>query len=248
MTHKTKGIVLRTVKYGETSVVATIFTEKFGIQTYMVNGVRTTQKKGSKAAMMQPGAILDMEVYHNELKGMQRIKECNWHVIYQQLFSDVIKNSIAVYVIELLTKTLKQPEANDELFCFCEDCFLFLDQSEMADAANFALYFSLQLPQFMGFKIQSPDPGLETESEIYLDLKEGIFVTDKPKHNYFIQGELTKHTIELLKVIHPEELNEVKLNKEIRKILLTAYQQYYALHLQDFGQMKTMKVLQEVLG
>jgi DNA repair protein RecO (recombination protein O) len=57
-----------------------------------------------------------------------------------------------------------------------------------------------------------------------------------------------KHTIELLKVIHPNELNEVKLNKEIRKVLLTAYQQYYALHLQDFGQMKTMKVLQEVLG
>jgi DNA repair protein RecO (recombination protein O) len=49
-------------------------------------------------------------------------------------------------------------------------------------------------------------------------------------------------------VIHPDELNEVKLNKEIRKLLLSAYQQYYALHLQDFGQMKTMKVLQEVLG
>jgi DNA repair protein RecO (recombination protein O) len=248
MTHKTKGIVLRTVKYSETSVVATIFTEKFGIQTYMVNGVRATQKKGSKAAMMQAGAILDMEVYHNELKGMQRIKECNWAVIYQEIFSDIIKNSIAVYVIELLTKTLKQPEANDELFYFCEDSFLFLDQSKIADAANFALFFSLQLPQFMGFKIQSPDPDMEAESEIYLDLREGIFVLDKPIHNFFIQGELVKHTIELLKVVHPDELNEVKLNKEIRKILLTAYQQYYALHLQDFGQMKTMKVLQEVMG
>lgn len=248
MTHKTKGIVLRTVKYGETSVVTTIFTEKFGIQTYLVNGVRTSQKKGSKAAMVQPASILDMEVYHNELKGMQRIKEFNWHIIYEELLSDVIKNSIAVYVIELLNKTLKQPEANDDLFNFCEDSFLFLDKAAVADAANFALFFSLQLPQFMGFKIQSPTPGFETEEEIYLDLKEGIFTLDKPEHHYFIQGEPVKHTIELLKVIHPDDLKEIKLNKDIRRNLLMAYQQYYALHLQDFGQMKTMKVLQEVLG
>ncbi len=37
--HNTKGIVLRTVKYGETSVIVTIFTELFGIQSYIVNGV-----------------------------------------------------------------------------------------------------------------------------------------------------------------------------------------------------------------
>jgi len=248
MTHKTRGIVLRTVKYGETSVVTTIFTEKFGIQTYLVNGIRTLQKKGSKTAMMQPGSILDLEAYHNDLKGMQRIKEFSWSHIYNHIFSDVIINSIAVYVIELLNKTLKQPEANQDLFDFCEDCFLFLDKSTVADAANFALYFSLQLPQFMGFKIQSPEPQLETETDIYLDLKEGIFSTDKPFHPHFIQGESVRYTIELLKVIHPEELKEIKLNKDIRRSLLTAYQQYYALHLHEFGQMKTMKVLQEVLG
>ena len=39
MTHKTKGIVLRTVKYGETSLVATVLTELFGVQTYMVTGL-----------------------------------------------------------------------------------------------------------------------------------------------------------------------------------------------------------------
>ena len=75
MTHKTKGIVLRTIKYGETSVVVTIFTELFGVQTYMVNGVRTTKKSSAKANHFQPGAILDLVVYHNDLHSMQRIKE-----------------------------------------------------------------------------------------------------------------------------------------------------------------------------
>jgi DNA repair protein RecO (recombination protein O) len=78
ITFKTKGIVLKTVKYGETSVIVTAFTELFGTQTYLQNGVRTSNKKGQgKANLFQPGAILDLIVYHNELKNIQRIKEYN---------------------------------------------------------------------------------------------------------------------------------------------------------------------------
>ena len=94
--HKTKGIVLRTVKYGETSLIVTIFTELFGIQSYLVNGVRTSTKKGSgKANLFQPAAILDLVVYHNELKHLNRIKEFKWCYLYQNIFSDVKKNAVA---------------------------------------------------------------------------------------------------------------------------------------------------------
>ncbi len=64
--HKTKGIVLRTVKYGETSMVVTIFTEFFGLLSYMVHGVRTSTKKGTgKANLFEPAAIPHLVVYHN---------------------------------------------------------------------------------------------------------------------------------------------------------------------------------------
>ena len=153
MTHKTKGIVIRTIKYGETSVVATLFTELFGIQTYLVNGVRKSQKKSGLSIMLQPGAILDLEVYHSSGKNMQRIKEANWSFLYDNLLSDVVKNSILTYLLELLFKTLKQPESNPDLFYFCEDAFMHLDQADKETTANFALYFSLHLPHFFGFKI-----------------------------------------------------------------------------------------------
>ena len=69
----TKGVVLRTLKYGETSVIVTIFTELFGIQSYIVNGVRVSTKKGSgRANLFQPSAILEMIVYHNEIKQIGR--------------------------------------------------------------------------------------------------------------------------------------------------------------------------------
>ena len=244
MTYKTKGIVLRAIKYGETSLVVTIYTELFGLQTYMVNGARTAKRSGTKAAMFQPAAILDLEVYHNDQKSMQRIKECSWAFLYNHLFSDVIKNCIALYMVELLQKTLKHPESNSDLFYFCEDSLLQLDAAEKNIAANFALFFSLHLADFFGFKINSSNL---KNKEIYLDLKEGEFVLQQPVHPNFILGQHASVTAELLKTRIPAELDQLKLNKQTRRELLLKYQDYYALHIHDFGKLKTLQVLNEVL-
>src|SRR5215217_7923213 len=139
MIYKTKGIVLRTIKYGETSVVVNIFTEVFGIQSYLVNGIRTSSKTLSKASLFQPTSILEMEVYHNELKNLQRIKEFKWNYLYKNILNDVTRNSVALYMVELLQKCLKQPENNIDLFQFSEDAFIQLDLADDAVAANFPL-------------------------------------------------------------------------------------------------------------
>lgn len=243
MTHKTKGIVLRSIKYGETSLVVTIFTEMFGIQTYMVNGVRTSKKSSAKANHFQPTAILDLIVYHSENKSMQRIKEFSWAVLYTNLLSDVIKNSIASYMAELLQKCLKQPEANTELFIFCSASFLQLDKSNKIIAANFALFFTLHLAHFFGFRMTDNF----SSNNLVLDLQEGNFIDHQPAHPHFIDGKNAELTARLLKVMQPFELEEFKLNQEIRRMLLLRYLEYYALHIHDFGQMKTLMVLHEVL-
>ena len=248
MTHKTKGIVLRTVKYGETSLVVTIYTELFGVQTYMVNAVRTTKRSGNKAAMFQPAAILEMEVYHNDQKNMQRIKEYNWAFLYQHILSDVIKNSIALYMVELLYKTLKQPESNSNLFYFCEDALMQLDAAEKNIAANFALFFSLHLADFFGFRIHGSNIKNIPVENLYLDLREGEFAAFQPTHPDFIHGIHAAVTEELLKIRLPAELDQLKLNQQTRRELLLKFQDYYALHIHDFGQMKTLQVLHEVLS
>ncbi len=243
--HKTKGIVLRTVKYRETSVVVTIFTELFGVQSYLVNGVRTSSKKGSgKANLFQPTAILDMVVYHNELKQLQRIKEFKWGHLYQHILSDVRKNAVALFMIELLTKCLKQPESNPELFEFAEDAFLHLDACNDTVMANFPLFFSLHLPFFLGLRISDN----YSVQNCWLDLLEGSFVDKQPLHPHFLEDKQAAVTSQLLKVMQPAELADIKLNHEFRRNLLHAYETYYALHVQDFGTMKTLPVLREIVA
>jgi DNA repair protein RecO (recombination protein O) len=245
MIHKTKGIVLRSIKYGETSLVLTVFTELFGLQSYIVNGVRTVSKKGSsKSVFFQPSAILDLVVYHNEFKNLQRIKEYKWAHLYQHIFSDVRKNSVALFIVELLTKCLKQPEANAELFYFVEDALVHLDKSNDTVAANFPLFFAVHLAVFFGFRINDEF----SEEKHYLDLEEGLFTDTQPKHPNYLDDKAAEITSYILKVQQPTELGELKLNQEFRRFLLSSYEAYYQLQIADFGTMKTLPVLREMMN
>ena len=241
---KTRAIILRTVKYGETSLVVSAFTELFGLQTYLVNGVRTSKKSGLKASLYQPASVVDMEVYHNERNTMHRIKECNRTHIFTNVLTNVIKNSVALFLMELLYKLLKQPEQNSDLFYFCEDALLQLDEAPAHVTANMPLFFALHISHFFGFKI---DDNFSEENN-FLDLQEGNFISERPHHTYFIEGENAIISSELLKIMLPAELNDIKMNHLKRRELLQRYMEYYVLHIQDFGQMKTLAVMQEVLG
>jgi DNA repair protein RecO (recombination protein O) len=243
--HKTRGVVLRTVKYGETSLVVTIFTELFGIQSYLVNGVRTSSKKGpGKANLFQPAAILDLIVYHNELKNLQRIREFKWAVLYQHIFFDVLKNSVALFMVELLQKCLRQPEPNPELYYFVEDAFLHLDAGESRVLANFPLFFILHLAGFFGLRIDD----IYNERYPFFDLAAGQFVAEHPQHPHVLEGNHSYITAQLLRVRQPEELHELALNQDTRRILLQAYLTFYVLHVPDFGELRTLAILQTVLS
>jgi DNA repair protein RecO (recombination protein O) len=210
-----------------------------------VNGVRVSTKKGTgQAVLFQPSAILDLVVYHNELKQLQRLKEFKWAHLYKHILSDVKKNAVAVYMVELLTKCLKQPESHPDLFHFAEDAFIYLDEGNEAITANFPLYFALHLPVFFGFRMHDN----YSSRNCFLDLQEGSFVEERPSHPYFLEDAQAMVTSQLLKTQRPEELEEIKLNHDFRRSLLYVYEKFYALHLHDFGTLKTLPVLREILA
>jgi DNA repair protein RecO (recombination protein O) len=244
MTHKTKGLVLRTVKYGETSLVATVYTELFGLQTYLVRGVRQQTKRGmGKANLFQPGALLDMVVYHNELKNMQFIREFKWSYLYKNLYSDVIRNSVAVYMIELISRSIRQPESNAELFYFIEQNLVLLDEAEPRVVANLPLHFALHLAAWLGFGIADKDGN----EEAVLDMQEGKFTTETPAHGAYLDGRLADATAELVSIQNAVSTFRVKLNQQQRRQLLQAYEQFYLYHISEFGSLKTLPVLEAVL-
>ncbi len=244
MTHKTKGIILRTINYGETSVITTAYTELFGVQSYIVKGVRKGSKTSQgKSSFFQPGAMLDLEVYHNTLKNLQFIKEFQWGYLYVNVFFDVVRNAVAMYMIELLQRSLKQPEANPELFYLIEGSLTQLDKGSDALIANLPLYFTLHLADELGLRFNGE---YSAETPI-IDLQEGTFVQNIPQHPHYIADELAKATFAINNIMFYNDLENIHLTRTARRSLIYAYLQFFMLHIQDFGELRSLQVLQEVL-
>lgn len=245
MIQKTKGIVLRPVKFGETSLIVTMFTELFGLQSYLINGVRQASKKGSaKATFFQPASILELVAYHNNFNQLQRLREYKWDYLYQHVLSDIRKNAVALFMVELLAKCLKQPEANPDLFYFVEDALHHLDEANDAVTGNFPIFFALHLAVFFGFRI-SDDYSAEKH---YLDLQEGRFTEHQPQHQLYLLDREAAAVSDFLKIQQPQELEQLYLNQDMRRRITHGLEQYYAFHIPEFGTLRTLPVLREVMS
>src|SRR5271170_477389 len=107
MLHKTRGIVFKATDYGDTSIIVQVFTEKFGLQSYIINGAKKTKAKISRN-MFQPLHLLDIVVYYKNTGNMQRIKEAKNAPVLHSIPYDVIKSSLAIFLNEVLYKAVKQ--------------------------------------------------------------------------------------------------------------------------------------------
>ncbi len=242
--YHTKGLIIRTVKYGETSLVVSVFTSLFGLQQYMVKGIRTSKKSASfSASQFQVGNILELVVYHNEKNTLQHIKECKQPFYFEHLFADVTKNAVLLFMIELLQKCIKEPDTAPELYDFIEDVILGLDKASPTQTANLPLFFIVHLSHFFGFRLMDNYTTIET----ILDLREGQYVSQMPIHQMVITYPKSEVISQLLRVMQIEELDQIPLNKQLRNELLDACLQFYELHISPFGQMKSLPVIRTLL-
>ena len=243
MLHNTKGIVLRVTKYGDTSIIMTAYTELFGVQQYMVKGVRVTSKKGAnKGVFYQPAAILQMEVYHAPMKTMQMVKEVSWDYVYQNVYSDVLRNAVALYIVEVLQQTM-QPEPHPEMFYLIEDTFKQLDKGGAGLVSNLPIYFLIHLSQTMGFGLQ----GKYSNEKPILDIKEGEFISKPPAHPYYLEAQTAQVASTFLQVQFYNDLETISLSGAQRKKILELFQLSLSWHYKKFSEIKSLPILQSIL-
>ena len=243
MLHNTRGIVLRSVKYGETSLICTVFTELYGVQSYMVQGVRTAKAKTHNAGLLQPSTLLDLTVYHNPQKKLQRIREFRPAHVYHSLHEEVIKNSIALFSVELLLKLLPEDAVIPELFEFSFDYFTGLDTMPVNDVANFPLWFIIQCGNILGYPLR----GNHSAGTAHLNLGEGAFTESAPATSPYVNDEDAKALGKLLEADGLASLKDVHMNAAMRYRLLDWYIEFLHQHTQHLGAIKSLAVLQAIL-
>lgn len=222
MLHKTRGIVFRFTKYGDSSIIVTIFTELFGIQTYMVNGVRS-KRSASRIALYQPLTLLDLVVYYKENASIKRIREIKCLHAYQNIPGDIRKSSLAIFINEIINKTVKDESHAQEIFEYLFHALILLDHQE-SNLENFHLIFLIKLSRFLGF-------GAHQSEEIL-----GARMLDREEEEL------------LQKLLGAEFTEPILMSNQQRRSLLEAILRFYTLHIESLGEIKSIQVLKEIMS
>lgn len=235
---KTRGIVLKTTKYSETSLICKILTEERGLKSYIISGVR--KKKGkTSAGLLQVMSILDLVVYDNQKSTLHRIKELNNHYVYHEVPYDLVKGSIGLFIIEIVQKTIKGQEEHQELFQYLLSTLQFLDHTK-SPPSNVHLHFLLEYASYLGF---GPS-GVQEDSQLYFHLWDGRFMPIK-EDKYALSQELSTIVSELLH-LSVDEVHAIQMNRETRYQLLRQLLNYYKLHVDNFPEINSHRILKEV--
>ena len=129
MLHKTRGIVLRTTLYSESSVVVQVFTEKFGIQSYIINGVKKPKAKIS-INILQPLHLLDLVVYHKATTQIHRVSEAKALPVFRSIPYHLVKNTIIQFLNEVLYKSIRQQQVDEHLFAYLFNAIRWFDEAD----------------------------------------------------------------------------------------------------------------------
>lgn len=235
---KTSGIVLHSIKYTDSTTIITVYTQQFGRVSFMVHGANK-KKSVCRAAFLQPLSIVEMDIFHTPGKNIQRLKEMRMEQSFAGIPFDPVKNSLALFLSEVLFRTLRQTEADESLYLFLENSILQLDCSETG-MSNFHLVFLLKLTRYLGF-----EPNQDEVKTNYFDLMNGVFLEEKPLHTHFILPEVTADFTRVLNADY-STMHNLAFTRARRADLLQSIVEYYQLHLADFHGLHSLPVLQSL--
>jgi len=242
MLKKVEGLIVKAVKYSETSVICDAYTPELGLRTYIINGVRKRNSKISPA-LVQPMSLVEMIVYHHEEKDINRIKEIKPSYIYQQLPFDVARGAIGLFVAEVAQKTLREPEPNPTLFKFLKACYQKLDQTD-EKITNFPVWFLVKLSTYLGLVSAVH----QLSEDCVFDYSEGKILSEIPSgHHYYFSPQNT-HLLAAFLELDFETSAQLELNNQDRRAFMNDMLRYYQYHIDNFGELNSILVLKTVFS
>ena len=234
---KTKAIVLHTLKYGDSSLIAHCYTQTLGKQSFILKGILSAKKGSIRKSQFQVLTQLEILFDHKNNGKLQFLKEVKVIHPYQTIPNRIEKNAMAQFLAEILKNAILEEEANPSLYVFLETALHWLDSND--EISDFHLIFLINLTKYLGFF-----PNNEPLDALYFNLETGCFNSLLPREQY-IDGYLIPVFRELLGMNFGEVLS-FKLNRIKRRELLETLIRYFELHLLGFSKPKSLQILNEI--
>lgn len=237
---KNRAIVVKSIRYGDNSLIVKLLTENNGLQSFLVKGAFNKTAK-IRAALFQPLTILEI-VCARSRGDLGFLKEATVSHAFQSIPFEMKKNAIVMFVSELLSKTIQDSEPDTELFGFIHDSLVYLDEVS-EKYADFPLKFAIELSRHLGF---SPNTNGFRNGGVF-NLEDGCFHHDGVGLLYIIDNQLSEKFFRLCNSNFFDN-QSLEIGNNERRALLESVMTYFKLHVAGFNEMKSYEILRIVLS
>lgn len=238
MLSRTKAIVLHKVNYSESSIIVNVFSEHFGKVGLLIQGAKR-KNSNNKIALFEPLSLLEIVGNFDSPEKLIRPKEVKLYLPFINIQSSISKRTIALFLSEVLHKTIREPHPDQSTFNFVEKALIRLENTPHK-TTNFHVIFLMELTKHLGFY-----PILSKGN--YFDMLEGVFSDSVPRTNVYLTG-LEKEVFFVILGTNFDEWETVKLNSEQRRNVLSSIITYYQTHISGLGEIKSHTVLETIFN
>ena len=239
MFEKLKGVVLNTIRYSDKHNIVHIYTDGRGLMSFAVPQGKT-QAARMRNALLMPLSLVDIEAGVKPGRDLSMLREVRRNYPLATLYSDPVKNAVALFISELLAHVIQEPEGNDPLFRYIEQAVQLLEQ--MPDhVANFHICFLYHLGAHLGIQ-----PNVESYRNGYwFDMTDGVFVPAATRGHMNLQPQEAQ-VIHLLSRMTFSNMGVFRFNREERNRVLDVIISYYRLHNAAIGTLRSSDILKQL--
>lgn len=235
---KEKGIIVRSFKYGESSLILDILTSQHGLKSFIIQSVRKAKSKTSPSSI-QLAASVDIDFYLKENADLYQLKEIKVNTIWNSLYSDIRKITMCMFLTELTRKVLSKYENHDEEYIILFNILKDLENND--DNWSLHIWYLLQLQQIQGISILRHP----IESGNYFDIVLQQMGNNIPQHHlYFNRDELN-----MLSEIESLELRQVSslhITRTEKNTILNKLLEYLKTQIPSIQVINSLDVLKSV--
>lgn len=236
---KTKAIVLRHLKFGDSSLIVDLFTEHQGRLSFMVR-IPKTQKGKLKKQLFQPMTVLEIAYDYRQRASMQHLRDARIAIPFVSIPINPVKMSLSLFLAEFLYYCTRDEQQNEPLYQYIENSISWLDAAGQS-YANFHLVFMMRLSRFIGFY-----PNLDDYVEgCYFDLRNASFDITAPLHPDFLQPVEAARINTLIRMNY-ETMRLFRMNRLERNRITELILYYYRLHVPNMPELRSFDVLKEL--
>ena len=239
--YKTTAIVLHSIPHGERGHIAYLYTREAGrLNYYLFSAKNGVAQVGGNKISLQPLSTINIVASPPAKGELHRIKEAKAAFITYGIYGNIVKSTVSMYVAEFLYRIIRDKEANTILFDYIIGSIKSLDAMDEKSAANFHLYFTLNISRFLGFY-----PENRYFEGAFFDIPLGRFMLIRPQHASYIDSDGSRLMGEFLDT-KLDEIGDIKLSRAQRKYLLECVIAFFGFHHDTFYKIESIKILSEV--